>query len=62
MERDLTYSLLDHQSRFEGYRRFVAREGDENTANFMAKAIKRQSSAIKVSKNGFMMNCSWNLK
>jgi hypothetical protein len=37
LERDLTYSILGHNDRFEGYRRFVAKGVDENTANFYGK-------------------------
>lgn len=34
LERELSYSILGHQNRFEGYRRFVAKGVDENTAHF----------------------------
>ncbi|NQY65649.1 MAG: hypothetical protein HRT38_18475 [Alteromonadaceae bacterium] len=34
LERDRTYGILGHHDRFEGYRQFVAKGVDENTANF----------------------------
>ena len=34
LERDRTYDILGHHDRFEGYRQFVAKGVDENTANF----------------------------
>jgi len=37
LERELTYSILDHHDRFEGYRRFVGAGVDENTASFYGK-------------------------
>ena len=37
LERDLTYSILGHNDRFEGYRRFVVKGVDENAANFYDK-------------------------
>ena len=37
LERDLTLSMLGHNDRCEGYRRFVAMGVDENTANFYGK-------------------------
>jgi putative transposase len=37
LERDLTYSILGHHDRLEGYRRFVAKGVDANTANFYGK-------------------------
>jgi hypothetical protein len=37
LERDLTYSILGHNDRFESYRSFVAKGANEDTANFYGK-------------------------